>query len=388
MPHFHYCGRYWRFGGDELSLPSLCSILARVVYTAFIVAVLGVTASSLQACGDGWVIELYLILSIALFCIAVLCDVMLMRVSLQGTMTQTEARKPLGHFLNMKIVLCALQSLCAIFGILCITRDSDIPCDNDFRDSKVTVGLVLCVVVLQFSEWLSYFCSFYCLQITSNLDEDRSSIDQSSDKRWESRCRSLVHTLNWLTCSIFGGHNVQEGFEQVARVLTTFFHHDGFLDIVASDIVAGIILVRTEQRAKRKAKGDPSLSYRDEDSDAIDLVDDIESSVSIVVSDQPRYKEKPLRAPLLNSLNNNHRGVTSLSSISLEEIEALQRCSVFALAAYSHLIFLYMKPCSGLCRLTCYRGASSCLCLKTPDFSVVGDGYYQMHTAGVENILK
>jgi hypothetical protein len=32
-------------------------------------------------------------------------------------------------------------------------------------------------------------------------------------------------------------------------VLTTFFHHDGFLDVVASDVVAGFILVRVEQRA-------------------------------------------------------------------------------------------------------------------------------------------
>jgi hypothetical protein len=38
----------------------------------------------------------------------------------------------------------------------------------------------------------------------------------------------------------------------VAKVLTTFFHHDGFLDVVPSDVVAGIILVRLQQR---RAKG-------------------------------------------------------------------------------------------------------------------------------------
>lgn len=38
----------------------------------------------------------------------------------------------------------------------------------------------------------------------------------------------------------------------MAKVLTTFFHHDGFLDVVPSDVAAGIVLLRLQQRQRRR----------------------------------------------------------------------------------------------------------------------------------------
>jgi hypothetical protein len=56
---------------------------------------------------------------------------------------------------------------------------------------------------------------------------------------WETRCRYLCNTMRFLTCNLFGGGRIGEELESVARVLTAFFHHEGFLDVVASDVVAG-----------------------------------------------------------------------------------------------------------------------------------------------------
>jgi hypothetical protein len=268
-----------------------------MVWTAFIAVVFGVTASDLQQCSDGWVIELYLSLSLILFCIAIVCDIFLMQTSLLGTMTQPEQRKPLVDYLNLKFLLCALQSLCAIFGIIAITKDSEIPCENDFRDSTVTVAMVLIVAILQFAEWFVYGCGLFCLQTASSPGDSSGGrgasgasashasasiltydpdapmhgviggsnahphpLTEEAVLTWENRCRSMVRIVRYCTCNIFGGNNVEEGFQQVARVLTTFFHHDGFLDVVASDIVAGIVLLRVEQRENRLKQGQGSYS--------------------------------------------------------------------------------------------------------------------------------
>ena len=354
MPHFHYCGRYWRFGGDELSIPSLCSIGARLVWTAFIAIVLGVTASDLQQCSDGWVIELYLAVSLFLFCVAIVCDMFLMKISLMGTMTQSEPRKQLTHYLNLKFVLCALQSLCAIFGIISIAKDSDVPCENDFRDSKVTVILVLIVAILQFAEWFVYGCGLYCLQTAGRSDHDIGNdigldpnaplhgtiggsnahphrLTEEAIVTWENRCRSIVRIIRWLTCNLFGGNNVEEGFQQVARVLTTFFHHDGFLDVVASDIAAAIVLVRVEQRANRfkqagidgnnsgyiesdsskgntSGKGGMSGKSNLDDTIAIDLDDDVEANraTSRTVSEYYPVTAMSLSLSLSFSLSLSH----------------------------------------------------------------------------------
>jgi hypothetical protein len=84
---------------------------------------------------------------------------------------------------------------------------------------------------------------------------------------WQTRCQSLMTFLEYLCCltyqnqqhsttraitqernDITEGITKSEGYNQVAKVLTTFFHHDGFLDVVPSDILAGFLLVRVQQR--------------------------------------------------------------------------------------------------------------------------------------------
>jgi hypothetical protein len=41
------------------------------------------------------------------------------------------------------------------------------------------------------------------------------------------------------------------GFYEVAKVLTDFFHHDGFLDLSPLDVLSGLLLVRLYQKRKR-----------------------------------------------------------------------------------------------------------------------------------------
>lgn len=63
--------------------------------------------------------------------------------------------------------------------------------------------------------------------------------------------------------------------------------------------------------------------------------------------------------------NNSNNG---LDSIDLIELENIARCSVFALAIYTHLVLIYMRPCTGMCRLCtsgmCFRrnGRNKCPC--------------------------
>lgn len=45
----------------------------------------------------------------------------------------------------------------------------------------------------------------------------------------------------------------------VAAIFSDFFHHEGFLDVVPSDVVAGILLVRFQQRIAA-LKVSPSVS--------------------------------------------------------------------------------------------------------------------------------
>jgi hypothetical protein len=58
-------------------------------------------------------------------------------------------------------------------------------------------------------------------------------------------CMSLV---GWFTCGAIGGHSIGADIEEVAREYTRFFRSIGEIDIVTSDVAAGLALVRFEQR--------------------------------------------------------------------------------------------------------------------------------------------
>jgi len=194
------------------------------------------------------------------------------------------------------------------------------------------------------------------------------------------------------SCNIFGGSNLTEGFDEVAKVLTDFFHHDGFLDVVPSDVVAGIVLVRIEQRTVRRklsaaasqpqqqsqqqhttsgkkinfeiSKGAAVTSYTYKKERAYQDVDGGGTLDALEAGDvaPSRYTQS---TTLLNGLSGEDKGLSDVPedvyrNIDLELLENISRCSVFALAIYTHLIVLYMRPCTGLCRLCCGAGANSC----------------------------
>lgn len=84
MPHLRYCNRYWYVAGDELSCPALCSLLSRMVWTALVAAVYGVAHNHLSDCSNGWLIQAYLLISIIVFVADIVCDGLIIFVSMQG----------------------------------------------------------------------------------------------------------------------------------------------------------------------------------------------------------------------------------------------------------------------------------------------------------------
>jgi hypothetical protein len=84
MPHLRYCNRYWYIAGDELSVPALCSISVRIIWTALVIIVTAIASNKLDGCSNGWVLQLFLILSIIIFVLNIICDGFIINASLKG----------------------------------------------------------------------------------------------------------------------------------------------------------------------------------------------------------------------------------------------------------------------------------------------------------------
>jgi hypothetical protein len=244
MPHLRYCNRYWYIAGDELSVPALCSISVRIVWTALVIVVTAIASGNLDGCSNGWVLQLFLISSIIIFVLNIICDGFIINASLKGillflfflhcvpfsphfigSIIELEKRNKMEYFLTGKVALSLFQVICAAFGLASICLGSSSNCNENsynYNLSLIFVGIVLASQLLDSS---ILFCCCYCLQAHNKHSDELhegvpASLDEDIIQLWEHRCQSFVRYIQIGCCNLFGGNNIEEGFDQVAKVRT------------------------------------------------------------------------------------------------------------------------------------------------------------------------
>eukprot|EP00602_Paraphysomonas_sp_CaronLab_P003137 CAMPEP_0185038922 /NCGR_PEP_ID=MMETSP1103-20130426/35176_1 /TAXON_ID=36769 /ORGANISM="Paraphysomonas bandaiensis, Strain Caron Lab Isolate" /LENGTH=848 /DNA_ID=CAMNT_0027577587 /DNA_START=193 /DNA_END=2739 /DNA_ORIENTATION=- len=423
------------------------------------------TTGYLHDCSNGWGIMLYLAFSIVVSLVSVLCEICLTRISMKGTMVQTESRNNISFYLNSHMILGVCQFFCAIFGI-CVARVSALPCTEKFNEEMIEALLYL-VIISQLVDIFGIVCcwtmfssrsadleQYYTNEVDASRPKSMSVMDDSlileDAHAWERRCQSLCRRVQLCTCNIFGGSGVGEDLEAVGKIFSNFFHHEGFLDVVPSDVVAGVMLLRFQQKLRaienRKTRirqlkklkldrhgeveGDsveaedlpPStssaakvvmqyasnvdlddrnltllkthsnylsalevmadqklqleLSYRSrqgsneagvmgrnsaDDSDAVANDAGVELTLEDEIGTAEETKEVKENLEHLKDETEKHilgetrnrvlESKRSVVATDYDEIEEIAHYAHYALAVYSTLMFLYMHPCCGTCRL-------------------------------------
>ncbi len=383
MPHLKLRNRYLHVAGDELSIPAICFILTHAIWTALVIALTAITFNHLSDCSNGWVLQVYLLATIGLCGFSIISDSGIIYTSLQGSILESEKRVRVGDFLCLKVLIIVLQLCFAGFGIAVLALGSETHCNQSDSRYQMSLAFVALVSVSQIIDSLFLMCCCYCLRSPRSKRRHRSLgqdqpffQDDTALTVWESRCRWIMNYSRYLTCNLFGGKFIdKEGYEQVARVLVSLFHHEGFLDLVASDILAGLLLVRAEQRAhsrhlKVKAVGDKSYEVkmhtpRDPSVTKVQLNTSPWSKLLEEDHKNPEDSESiTVTVPMPgNEISdddkNSHPSSSDIETgyqeqqYSLEEIENWYHAITYALGIYTHLMAIYMHPMSGLCRISC-----------------------------------
>ena len=74
----------WRFASDELSLPASCAASSRCIWTVILFIIIALTAQSVEECsGQGYYIMGYLIASVGVQVINIICEVCIIRHSIR-----------------------------------------------------------------------------------------------------------------------------------------------------------------------------------------------------------------------------------------------------------------------------------------------------------------
>ncbi|CAN0072625.1 unnamed protein product, partial [Ectocarpus fasciculatus] len=122
------------------------------------------------------------------------------------------------------------------------------------------------IVLTSISQYLDsggMYCCFLAFTTSDSIwihdddDEDsgvapRHGLLSEMEKKYESFCRSAMKVLAWCSCAfnVFGGGEQEADFAHVSRVFGRMLSARRYVDVVATDVAAGLILLRHVQKAE------------------------------------------------------------------------------------------------------------------------------------------
>ncbi|KAG7276665.1 hypothetical protein CRUP_032014 [Coryphaenoides rupestris] len=267
MPGMVMFRRRWSVGSDDLVLPALFLFLLHCIWLVVLSVVLfGLPYGSDQSC----------------------------------TVTLVDhGRGYLGILVSCLISILVVELVYAVVGIAWLVQYYQ-PC-SDLTAKNVALGIVAC-------NWLVIFS--VCITLIHRLEEGQAS-------SWSRR-------LKFFMCCSRSQDTQSDAYSEVASLFAEFFRD---LDIVPSDIIAGLVLLRQRQRSKRSS-----------------ILDQGNNDILAFLSGIPVTR------------NTKYLDLKNLTEMGMYKDVCYYM--LFALAAYGWPMYLIRKPVCGLCRL-----ASSCPCV-------------------------
>lgn len=340
MPHLKVFNKYLRIGGDDVSAPLCLFMVGRIMWITVLVTILYLDFTSLWSCTNGVILLAYLLITIKHLGFALCLDCVTLNTSLRGTIVRPEERSGMSGLIKIRFTLSAMQVLYSILGIIGLSLNSRVPCDAKRPRSDVNKFIFSVIIVSQFLDSCTFFtCAAFLIGSAPRQPEEIKNETQSEIARVETRFRKFLKWIERYGFGEFGSPDINSSIEQVANVITKYFHNHGFLDAVPSDIVAGIILVRTEQRTNRYR------AWRD----ACETASRMSMNFSDYTGQEIKSAENRRRITTLpyGVLRNVEIGEDD----NKDELKLIARSSVYAAVIYNRIIPLDKSYWKSLCKV-------------------------------------
>lgn len=222
----------------------------------------------------------YVLVTLILAIVFIITDVMVWRISDQGTPTQPEKRRKLAPLCSSRLLaLGTIRIALFVLGVLIGAAIGDYcSCRVEYTESRRTlrflqdtsileavrgcerevyvVRLFVVLLICQFVEILLPFAAagFICLRegrrVTKQATRRTGYTDES---QWKCFCACCCNLTSLLTCCLCGGREVNAGgYRDIAKALATYFDDgENLLDLVTTDILAGLVMLLRVQLQRR-----------------------------------------------------------------------------------------------------------------------------------------
>ena len=404
MPGLVVFGRRWRVGSDDLWFFSLSFCAVRFAWFCVLCAFLSYAADSLVDCDERGPVFTILALLLSSAAASVLLEGYIALVSRRGSPLETAKRRGAAPALVWHAASSAVEAAAALaLGWLAwAPNERSGACVSELRSAPGGRIMLQCVSVFNFF-WLVVFFLLAVLSFDAQgsaamrqqrrevLKRVYSSSDESSEtdielplfhrdsvadaNKWERRCELLCCCFRAGTCNLFGGGSSdRNAFSALARLLSQFM---GALDVVPTDIAAGLLLLRAEQRAASRRTIADRVALR------------VAAGESSLARELSMLRDEGLRSPRLrvSTRAQAHADAAPLDlSAFSEDAEALRlvaKAAPHAVGAYGWMLRAYMRPLAAPCAVA---GDGACLRGRARRFE--GDTACNAHAHGFLSATK
>ncbi|XP_067105601.1 diacylglycerol lipase-alpha [Osmerus mordax] len=326
MPGMVMFRRRWSVGSDDLVLPALFLFVLHCVWLVVLSVVLfGLPYGSDQSCSVTLVDHGRGYLGILVSCL--ICESAIMWLSMRGSILYTQPREAVQYVLYIRLAILLVELVYAVVGIAWLVQYYQ-PC-SDVTAKNLALGIVVCNWLVIFSMCFTLMCTFdptgrTFVKLKATRRRQRNLTTYTLRHRLEEgQASSWSRRLKFFMCCTRAQDTQSDAYSEVASLFAEFFRD---LDIVPSDIIAGLVLLRQRQRSKRSA-----------------ILDQANNDILAFLSGMP--------------VTRNTRYLDLKNSTEMAMYKEVCYYMLFALAAYGWPMYLMRKPACGLCRL-----ASSCPC--------------------------
>lgn len=345
MPALEACCRKWEFASDDLVFPGFASFAIRIVWLLGTVVAAGYFSEALR-CPQSHTLTGFTVAVVVIIVITVVVEGIIVLASARGPIVKPKKRWPVKHLLHLRLALffaeVVLLSVGTGLAFSPVPPDragnstSTIECpklSQAYLLVQVIAVIDWCVLVLLVLCTLLYLdpCHFYSVRF--NVTPEEGTVARH-EEHWRAVESTWERRFQVACCFAGSDDKHQLAYREVARLFAHFF---GDMNVVMSDVAAGLVLLQKQHLANR-----------------LQAVVEVDSRAAVPVD--------------LNSHDDR---------------EAFKNAVYFmkyALAVYSWPLYTYMNPLCGCFRLIRHLSCAPC---TEPQEHIIGDNCCSCYSAGI-----
>ncbi|GFR34166.1 sn1-specific diacylglycerol lipase beta [Trichonephila clavata] len=371
MPGIVMFKRRWRIGSDDFVFPALAEFVLRLIWFIVVLVVFLQHMVHLRCPGER-LLQTYLIFSLAGLGFILLLDALIAWISSRGTITQTRPRRHLCKILYLRLLVMIMEAVWNGIGTKWAFTAEDHHCEPlevillvqiIAACSWILLGIMIFGIILVFDPVGSYRNNGSGHRVADVERGEPQALYINLNAANAEKARKVWEWQIRLFCCCCGNQDEQSrsAYSEISKLFTSQFED---VDLVPSDIAAGLILLQQKQSAEngnRVSTSQHSENFSVQSPDSLTSTGAVQGSI--------------ISSPGVFTPPANQFWMTP---------ELACHFMKFAEGSYGWPLFLYSNFFTGMCQI--WKDMRCCACCCKPPSYIVDDNCCECHTAALKHV--